>query len=60
MEISTIIIDNFYVDPYETREFALSQEFDVDLYRGHTEDSSTDVLTLFERYRSPTLEGLAH
>ena len=29
MEISTIIIDNFYNDPYETREYALSQEFDV-------------------------------
>lgn len=29
MEISTIIIDNFYVDPFETREFALKQEFSV-------------------------------
>jgi hypothetical protein len=29
MEVSSIIIDNFYLDPYETREYALSQEFDV-------------------------------
>lgn len=29
MEISAIIIDNFYLDPYETREFALSQDFGV-------------------------------
>jgi hypothetical protein len=29
MENSVFIIDNFYNDPYETREFALSQEFDV-------------------------------
>lgn len=29
MENSVFIVDNFYNDPYETREFALSQEFDV-------------------------------
>lgn len=29
MEISTIIVDNFYSNPYETREFALSQEFSI-------------------------------
>lgn len=29
MEISAIILDNFYVDPFETREFALKQEFGV-------------------------------
>ena len=29
MEVSTIIIDNFYIDPYETRDYALSLEFDV-------------------------------
>ena len=29
MENSVFIIDNFYNDPYETREFALNQEFDV-------------------------------
>lgn len=29
MENSVFIIDNFYNDPYETREFALSLEFDV-------------------------------
>lgn len=29
MLISPIVIDNFYVSPYEVREMALSQEFDV-------------------------------
>lgn len=29
MENSVFIVDNFYNDPFETREFALSQEFDV-------------------------------
>jgi hypothetical protein len=29
MENSVFIVDNFYNDPYETREFALNQEFDV-------------------------------
>lgn len=29
MEISAIIIDNFYLDPFETREFALGLDFDV-------------------------------
>lgn len=29
MEISTIIVDNFYSNPHETREFALSQEFSI-------------------------------
>jgi hypothetical protein len=29
MLISPIVIDDFYIDPYQVREFALSQEFDV-------------------------------
>jgi hypothetical protein len=29
METSTIIVDNFYSNPYETREFAISQEFSI-------------------------------
>ena len=29
MEISSIIIDNFYIDPYETREYVLNLDFDV-------------------------------
>jgi hypothetical protein len=29
MLISPIVIDDFYVDPYQVREMALSQEFDV-------------------------------
>ena len=29
MEVNVIIIDNFYQDPDEVREFALSQEFGV-------------------------------
>ena len=29
MIISSIIVDDFYNDPHETREFALQQEFNV-------------------------------
>lgn len=29
MEVSALIIDNFYNDPHETREFALQQDFGV-------------------------------
>jgi len=36
MIISSIIVDDFYNDPHETREFALQQEFNVDgNYPGH-------------------------
>ena len=36
MIISSIVVDDFYNDPYETREFALQQEFNVvGNYPGH-------------------------
>ena len=36
MDISLFIVDNFYNNPYEVRDFALSQEFNVEgNYPGH-------------------------
>ena len=29
MRVNSIIVDDFYTNPYEVREFALSQEFEV-------------------------------
>ena len=43
MRVNTLIIDDFYINPDEVREYALTQDFDVDgNYPGHRTVSHLD------------------
>ena len=52
MRVNTLIIDDFYSNPEEVREFALSQDFNVDgNYPGHRTISflTDDIKSLFKK-----------